>query len=227
MTRLFLPLMFGLIGTAILVSLGVWQIQRLSWKQAILSDINSRISAAPQALPANPDPVDDKYLPVTASGTVLDEEIHVLVSQKQVGAGYRIIAVFETDTGQRILLDRGFVKVDQKHAERPIGAAKVEGNLHWPEETGGSIPAPDMKADIWFARDVPAMAAHLKTDPVLIVTRSNSLENDPVKPLPVDSAGIPNDHLQYAITWFSLAVIWVIMTLTFLWRAARAQKGTS
>ena len=71
------------------------------------------------------------------------------------------------------------------------------------------------------------MADFLKTEPILIVARTVTLPDDPVDPLPVDGAGIPNDHLQYAITWFSLAAIWLIMTLTFLWRARNAQKGTS
>ncbi|MEP5152162.1 SURF1 family protein [Planktotalea sp.] len=226
LTRLILPLLFGLAGVAILLSLGVWQMQRLSWKEAILDDINARISAAPVELPDTVDPVQDKYLPVKASGTITDEEIHVLVSQKQIGAGYRIISVMELGQGRRILLDRGFVKVDQKNADRPIGAANVEGNLHWPDETHSSIPEPDLKAEIWFARDVEAMAAHLKAEPIYLVARSTSLQNDPVAPLPVDTAGIPNDHLQYAITWFSLALIWLIMTLTFLWRGRSAQKGS-
>ena len=161
-----------------------------------------------------------------ATGTVTSDEIHVLVSQKRIGAGYRIISAFETSKGRRILLDRGFIKVDQKSATRPIGIAEITGNLHWPSETGGSIPEPDLKAEIWFARDVPAMAAFLKTEPILIVARETSFEDDPVSPLPVDTAGIPNDHLQYAGTWFSLAVIWLIMTLAFLWRARGVQKGS-
>ncbi len=226
-SSMLFPLLFGLIGTAILVWLGVWQMQRLSWKEAILSNIESRISAPAVALPLEADPQADKFLPVTASGTVTDDEIHVLVSQKQIGAGYRVIAAFETKKGRRVLLDRGFIKIDQKAAARPIGQAEVTGNLHWPEETGGSIPEPDLNAEIWFARDVPAMAQHLRTEPLLIVARNTSLPNDPVAPLPVDTKGIPNDHLQYAMTWFSLAAIWLIMTFTYLWRARGAQKDTS
>uniref|UniRef100_UPI0035C7DD11 SURF1 family protein n=1 Tax=Planktotalea sp. TaxID=2029877 RepID=UPI0035C7DD11 len=129
--------------------------------------------------------------------------------------------------GRRILLDRGFIKVDQKAADRPTGAAEVIGNLHWPDEKGSSIPEPDLKAEIWFARDVEAMAAHLNTEALLLVARETSIDNDPVAPLPVDTVGIPNDHLQYALTWFSLALIWILMTFTFVWRARSAQKGTS
>ena len=224
--RVVFPLLFGLIGAAILIALGVWQMQRLTWKEAILADIQTRITAPPVAVPAVPDPIADKYLPVAISGQITDDEVHVLVSQKRIGAGYRIIAAFEAEDGRRLLLDRGFVKVDQKSAARPTGAAQVIGNLHWPDESGGSIPEPDLKAEIWFARDVPALAAHLNAEPVLIIARETSLSDDPVSPLPVDIAGIPNDHLQYALTWFSLAVIWLIMTLSFLWRARGAQKGS-
>lgn len=226
LTRFLLPLLFGLVGIAILVSLGTWQMQRLTWKQAILSDIELRIAATPVTLPDQVDQIRDKFLPVIVEGTVTADEIHVLVSQKRIGAGYRIISAFETGQGRRILLDRGFIKVDQKNAARPLGTAEISGNLHWPNETGSSIPEPDLKAEIWFARDVPAMAAFLKTEPILIVARETNLENDPVSPLPVDTVGIPNDHLQYALTWFSLAVIWLIMTLAFLWRARSVQKGS-
>ena len=225
LTRFLLPLLFGLVGIAILVSLGTWQMQRLTWKQAILSDIELRIAATSVNLPDQVDQIRDKFLPVIVEGTVTADEIHVLVSQKRIGAGYRIISAFETGQGRRILLDRGFIKVDQKNAARPLGTAEISGNLHWPNETGSSIPEPDLKAEIWFARDVPAMAAFLKTEPILIVARETNLENDPVSPLPVDTVGIPNDHLQYALTWFSLAVIWHIMTLAFLWRARSVQKG--
>lgn len=223
---MIVPLLFGLVGSAILISLGVWQMQRLTWKEAVLADIEARIIAAPVAIPAMPDPVVDKYLPVTARGEITGDEVHVLVSQKQIGAGYRIIAAFELLDGRRVLLDRGFVKVQQKKAMRPTGMSQVVGNLHWPDEKGSSIPEPDLKAEIWFARDVPALAAHLNTEPVLIIARNVDLADDPVAPLPVDSASIPNDHLQYALTWFSLALIWMVMTLAFLWRARGVQKGS-
>jgi surfeit locus 1 family protein len=63
---------------------------------------------------------------------------------------------------------------------------------------------------------VPALAQALGTDPVLLIARTTSEPAPTVTPLPVDSAGIPNDHLQYAITWFSLAAIWLVMTFFFM-----------
>ncbi len=216
MRRILFPLIFSMLGLAILLSLGVWQMQRLAWKQGILSEIDNRIAAAPVALPDAVSEVSDKYLPVTVSGAMLPGEIHVLVSVKQVGAGYRIIQPFSTK-GQTILIDRGFVPTTAKHADRVTGAMEVTGNLHWPDEVDGYTPAPDIGSNIWFARDVPALAETLGAEPVLLIARSRTDPN--VTPLPVDTAGIPNDHLQYAITWFGLAFVWAAMTGYFLWRS--------
>jgi surfeit locus 1 family protein len=209
-------LTFGLIGAAILIGLGTWQLQRLDWKQGVLADIDSRISSAPVPVPATPDPEADKYLPVQATGTVLAGEAHVLVSIKDVGPGYRIIAPFELSDGRTILLDRGFVRDSAKDTARTTGPLSVTGNLHWPNEVDSYTPAPDLDGNTWFARDVPALAQALGTDPVLLIARTTSEPAPTVTPLPVDSAGIPNDHLQYAITWFSLAAIWLVMTFLFM-----------
>lgn len=216
MARVVFMVFFGLTGCAILVWLGTWQIQRLGWKQEVLAEIDSRISAEPVALPVAPDPDADKYLPVEVSGAVSDTELHVLVSVKHVGPGYRIIAPFQTEDGRLILLDRGFVATEDKNKARQTGPMTVVGNLHWPDEIDSYTPEPDVAANTWFARDVPRMAAALGTEPVLLIARSQTDPN--MTPLPVDTVGVPNDHLQYAITWFSLALIWAAMTAYFLWR---------
>lgn len=216
MRRVLFLLIFGVLGTALLLALGAWQVQRLVWKRDLLAGIEARIAADPVPLPAAPDPEADRFLPVAVAGEILPGEIHVLVSLKDAGPGYRVIAPFGVGDGRLILLDRGFVPQAQKDAARALGPAEVQGNLHWPQERDGFTPEPDRAANIWFARDVPAMAAALGTEPVLLIARAPT---DPgVTPLPVDTAGIPNDHLNYAITWFSLALIWAAMTGFFLWR---------
>ena len=224
MSRLLFLLIFGLAGAAILVWLGTWQVQRLAWKEGLLAEIDARIAAEPTALPQSPAPDVDRYAPVRVAGNFLPGEVHVLVSVKRVGPGYRIIAPFQTREGRRILIDRGFVPTEAKNAMRATGPAEIAGNLDWPREADRFTPATDLAANTWFARDVPAMAAALDTDPILVVARS---QTDPgVTPLPVDTSGIPNDHLSYAITWFSLAAIWVAMTGYFLWRTrASAAKA--
>lgn len=221
--KLIGALVLGLGGCAILVALGVWQVQRLHWKEGILAEIQSRIAAAPVALPAAPDPEEDRYLPVRVAGDYTGQELHVLTSNREDGAGYRVIAGFQTDAGRRIMVDRGFIPQADKDAPRPAGPAEVTGNLHWPDETDSFTPAPELDRNIWFARDVPKMAEALGTEPLLVVARSDTGQG--IRALPVGTEGIPNDHLQYAITWFSLAAIWAGMTLLLLWRIRRRDEG--
>ncbi|MCZ8335732.1 MAG: SURF1 family protein [Rhodobacteraceae bacterium] len=214
--RMIIPLLIGLLGGAILISLGVWQLNRLAWKEAVLADIDARIADAPVSLPATPDPQADRYLPVTATGRFTGEQLDVLVSRKQIGPGVRVVEAFETEDGRRILVDRGFLTDDQRSAPRLSGAATVEGNLHWPDEVDGFTPPPDATTGLWFARDVAAMAAALDTEATFIVARKPT--GGEIEPMPVDSSGIPNDHMNYAITWFSLAAVWLGMTAYLLWR---------
>lgn len=215
--RMIAPLLFGLIGAAILIGLGSWQVQRLHWKAGVLAEIAARIGAAPVALPARPDPQADRFLPVSATGRLIGPPLRVLASRKLVGPGHRIIAVLETG-GRRVLVDAGFAP-EGTAVSLPAGQVQVTGNLHWPAEVDSYTPTPDAATGLWFARDVPAMAAALHTEPVLIVARVPVVVG--VDVLPVDTSSIPNDHFGYAVTWFSLAAVWLGMTVLFLWRIRR------
>ena len=220
--RLLVPLIFGLAGMAVLVWLGLWQLDRLAWKEALLADITARINAAPGPLAAEVT-ADTRWQAVAAEGQIGTDALRVLVSRKAVGAGYRVISAFETNEGRRILLDRGFVAL-----ETPIpagGAARVTGNLHLPDDRLSSTPPNDEAANIWFARDIVRMAAVLGTEPLLVVARAVDPGEPGITPLPVDTATIPNDHFGYAMQWFGLAVVWAAMTGYFLWRNRRGAKG--
>lgn len=224
MRRYLLPAIFGLAGAALLSGLGLWQLERLAWKEHVLGDIETRIAAAPVALPEAPAPRAHRYLPVRLRGTIGPEALRVLVSRKGVGAGYRLISPFETD-GRRVLLDRGFIEVSEEIPAPPEGRVTVTGNLHWPDDRNASTPGNDVAGNTWFARDLGPMAAELDTEPVLVVARKLSRSDGALTPLPVDTAGIPNDHLEYALTWFALAATWLGMTGLFLWRTRKTAKG--
>lgn len=216
--RLVFPLLLGLVGCAVLVSLGLWQLHRLEWKRAILAGIEARVALPPVALPpAHGDSRALKYTPVTVEGRT-GPEIHVLSGMHGQGAGYEVITALTTPDGRHILLDRGFVPEAGKDAPRPPVELKVLGNLHWPQEAGSSTPEPDLPRNIWFARDVTRMAAALGTESLLVVARSVEGDRQGLTPVPVSTSGIPNDHLNYAITWFSLAGVWAGMTVFLLWR---------
>jgi len=212
--RMIIPALFGLVGCAVLISLGVWQLKRLAWKESMLAQIEAQIGGDPVAVFSGP---LEEFQPVMAEGLITDQEIQVLTSIKQVGAGFRIVAAFETG-GRRILLDRGFVRQEARNTPRPPVEARIVGNFRTVDEADSYTPAPDIKANMWFARDVPAMAAALGTEPILIILSQSTEINPPVTPVPVNTAGIPNNHMGYAIIWFSLAIAWAGMTAFLLSR---------
>ncbi|GGO27624.1 SURF1-like protein [Gemmobacter aquaticus] len=216
--RIILPLLFGLVGAAILIGLGTWQVQRLQWKEGLIATAEAKIAMPAVALPAQPDPVADRYLSVTVQGRFLGPEAHVLTSIQGQGPGFLVIAAYQTDDGRRILVDRGFVPETAKTAPRPPREVAVTGNLNWPDDVNSATPPPDKGRGIWFGRDVAAMASALGTEPLMLIARSDT--GDGVQAQPV-SATFRNDHLGYAITWFSLAVVWLGMTVSYLWRIRR------
>lgn len=218
--RIWSVLLFGLIGAALLAALGVWQLQRAAWKGGVLNQIEQRIQAVPVDLPRNPDPEADRFLPVRASGRLTGDPVRVLTSREGRGAGYRIISTFETGD-RRVLLERGFLSERRALPDTEPGPVEVEGNLHWPQEVDGFTPAPDLARNIWYARDVEAMAAYLQTEPLLIVLREMEPGDAAVEPMPVSTESIPNNHLGYAIQWFGLALVWLGMTAFLLWRITR------
>ncbi len=217
--RMILPLLFGIVGVAVLMNLGFWQVRRLAWKNDIVAEIEARMEAAPVAVPQDPDPDRDRYLQVAARGVIGPGEVHVYTSVPSRGVGYRIIVPLTLEDRRTVLLDRGFVPIGEKDAARLTGPVRVEGALDWPRETDGYTGAPDTENNIWLARDVDMMAEALDTEPVLIVTTAS---DDPGQPMPMPvSVNIRNDHLGYAITWFGLAAVWMVMTATLLWRIKR------
>lgn len=219
MRRYLFPLILGVAGCAILLTLGLWQMRRLAWKHDILARIEARIDETPAELAdlAAPDPQTDRYRPVRLFGRTGDDVL-VLSGRKGQGAGFEVIAALTLQDGRRVLLDRGFIPETVKDAPRPSATLTVAGNLLWPEETDSYTPPPDPAARLWFARDVASMSEFLKTEPILVVARSAEGQEPSIVPVPVDTAGIPNDHLNYAITWFSLAAVWAGMTVYLLWR---------
>ncbi len=209
-------LVLGLAGAGVLIGLGVWQMQRLVWKEAIIAGAEAMIADAPIALPDTLDPVADRYRAVSVLGAFTGQEAHVLTSSREAGPGFLVIAAYETEDGRRILVDRGFVPETEKTTPRAGRAVAVTGNLNWPDDVTSATPPYDATRAIWYGRDLSAIAALLGTDPVLIIARSDT--GDGILAQPVTVAGFRNNHWQYAVTWFSLAAVWLGMTVFLLWR---------
>src|SRR5690606_34194682 len=140
-------LLFGIVGTAILLSLGFWQVQRLTWKQGVIAHIDSRLSEDAGGIPAAPTEAEHEYPAVRLEGRIEPGELHVLGSHG--GIAFRVIAPLVLADDRRVMIDRGYVSEATKDDARPIGPVEGEGNLLWPDETDRFTPDPNLDRNIW------------------------------------------------------------------------------
>lgn len=229
MRKIIFPILIGVLGCAVLISLGVWQMQRLTWKTAILAEIDAKVTAAPVIIPAIVDPENDQFRPVKTSGLLTQTPLYVLVTIEGLGPGYRYVDALTISDGRKVMVDLGWVPLSQLgNPFESFQNIDVIGNLHWPDDLDDWTPEPDPKG-IWFTRDVPSIATGLNAEPILIVARDVTFLDDapllvPFETLPLDSGVIKNDHLGYAITWFMMAIVWLVMSGYLIFRIRQKDR---
>ncbi|MGI9389535.1 MAG: SURF1 family protein [Boseongicola sp.] len=211
----------GVIGCAVLISLGTWQLNRHVWKQEIIAQIEARIDEPPTTLPAIPDSVRDRFKPVLVQGKFYGRDLFVLTSLPNIGPVHRLISALMTTDGRQILIDRGWIPANHLMRNEPNQSVEIVGNLHWPDEVDSWTPEPDRENGIWFGRDVGQMAHELGTEPLMVIARTVSAPAPIAIPLPLTTTAIPNSHLGYAIQWYGLAIVWAGMTAFLIWRIHR------
>lgn len=119
--RLLAPVLLGVAGTATLIALSVWQVQRLEWKEGLIAELSARLDEPPIALPENPTPAEHEFRRVEITGRFVTEpgsHGHVdapLLATLDKTAGYRVIQPFETEAGRRVMVSRGWVPLEAKN----------------------------------------------------------------------------------------------------------------
>ena len=218
------PYLFGILGVLILAGLGIWQVQRLAWKNNLIREISESLGTPPISLVPNEINIGSQYLSVSANGKFLEKELHVLHSLKPYGPGFKVIKPFMLSSNEIILVDLGFVEEKNKAKERIFTDETIKGNIFFPNETDFFTPDPNLDRNIWFAMSLDSMANYLGTMPILLVL-SNSVDRGVITtPL---RANLVNNHLQYAVTWFSMALTWVFMSFYLIIRVTKRYKQDS
>ena len=215
--RILFVLIAGLGGVAMLTTLGLWQTQRLFWKQDIIATLEERMAAQSLFVSGDEKPERHNFRRGVADGEYVADEPPVLflTSLRPFGPGHRVISVFELRRGGRILVDRGFVRDGVEPPAPPGGLVGLTGVLHWPNERGYFTPEPNKAERRWFAREVAEIAEALETEPVMLVLGESDVRTPLAIPVEID---VPDNHLAYAFTWYSLAFVWLVMTIALLRR---------
>lgn len=201
------------------VSLGVWQVQRMHWKHALIARVEARVDAAPVAPPAREawtavTAASDEYRRVELNGRFLPVPETRTQAVTALGAGSWVLAPLRTDAGDIVLVNRGFVPTGEDAAPPPTGAVRIEGLLRISEPAGGFLRSNVPAQERWYSRDVAAIA------------QARGLPGAAVAPFFVDAVQAPgvagwprggltvvtfrDSHLSYALTWFGMALLTVV-----------------
>ncbi|MBW7961552.1 SURF1 family protein [Bradyrhizobium sp. BR 10261] len=207
----------SLIAFVVLMALGVWQVERRTWKLALIDRVEQRVHAAAQPIPSRASwpaitAASDEYRHVSVAGRFLHDRETLVQAVTEEGPGYWVLTPLERDDGTTVLINRGFVPSERRapsahQGGNPDGRVEVTGLLRITEPKGGFLRDNVPQHNRWYSRDVAAIAAARNLHnvaPFFIDADAGSRSGPgPIGGLTV--VRFPNNHLIYALTWFALA----------------------
>jgi surfeit locus 1 family protein len=223
----------ALLAFAILIGLGVWQIQRKAWKENLIASLTAELAAPPIQLPTRAtwptlDPAAEAYHRVTFSAQ-FDYAREALVFASAAafrpdvtGVGYWVFTPARLADGSVVIVNRGFVPDGRQDPKsRPQGqvpgSVDIIGVMRWPDARHWFTPNDDVAHDLWFSRDPASIAAAKGLGPVAPFYVE---QESPTPPGGLPQPGrivvnLPDNHLQYALTWFGLAAVLVAVFISW------------
>lgn len=228
------------VALAILLSLGTWQLQRLYWKEQLLSDMAARRIAAPvsladiEAMAARGE--DIEYSPVTVSGVFANNKERHFFATWRGQTGYHVYTPIQLADGRFLFVNRGFTPFEAKEPEmrkqgQLTGLQSVTGlaRVRLAEKPSSIVPDNDLSKNIFYWKDLDAMAATTGIPADRLVPFFVDAGDAPnPKGLPIGAVtqfDLPNNHLQYAVTWYGLAAALVGVGLFAVLRRKTARPG--
>jgi surfeit locus 1 family protein len=222
------PGLATLAALAILLSLGTWQMQRLAWKDELIARIAARAQApATDELPlagqgmwqGQFDPAEHEYRRVRVAGTFehgQEVRVHGLMSSRTAGqplSGYYVLTPLRLADGRHIIVNRGFVPTQladpaSRAQAQAAGPVEITGLVRGPEPRNWFTPADNPARNEWYSRDPQAIAAALRlTQAAPWILDADATPNPGGWPLGGQTRmELPNNHLQYALTWYGIAL---------------------
>jgi surfeit locus 1 family protein len=227
---------FSAASLALLIGLGVWQLQRLEWKQGLIAQIEARAQAEPvtlkEALTRARSGDDISYLRVRVDGRFDNGKERYLYAVSDGTPGWHVITPLATADGAVVLVDRGFVpNAFKERSSRAQGEidddVAVTGLARNPDSQGPFIPDNEPAENRWFWRDLGAMSKSMfpagAPDIAPFILEAERSDIPGGWPLGGQTRlDLPNNHLQYALTWFLLALCIVVIYVIYVRGRLRA-----
>jgi cytochrome oxidase assembly protein ShyY1 len=233
---------FTALVLALLVGLGIWQLQRRVEKHALIAQLTERLAAAPGALPQQSQwnaltPGADEFRRVRFTASYESRPDAMVYSSGSAvrtdisGPGTWAFLPARLPGGETVVINAGFVQntmQDRAQEDRAVGRlmtgqpVTLTGYIRFPESAGGLTPQENLAKRLWFTRDHVVMAKALgwgEVAPFYIDLEAPVPESGIPKPGPLE-VHLKDDHLQYAVTWFGLAGA-VMIAFGVWWRGQR------
>jgi surfeit locus 1 family protein len=238
------PGLFALAALAVLLGLGTWQLERKAWKEALIATLDRRLAAPPAVLPSRAGwprlaAANDEFRRVSVRAEFLPgQEARVYTSGSGLrddikGPGYFAFAPARLADGSVVIVNRGYVPNPHPDAAvKPLGlgegAVDIVGVMRWPELPGAFVTTHHVSQDLWFVRDPGAMARFYdwgEVAPFYIDQEAPVPPGGLPRPGPL-KVNLRNEHLNYALTWYGLAVVLVVV-FAFWIRSRRRELSAS
>jgi len=217
----------SLTAFAVLIALGVWQVERRAWKLALIDRVEQRVHAPAQPIPSPAawsavTAANDEYRHVSLTGRFLHDRETLVQAVTEEGPGYWVLTPLQRGDGTQVLVNRGFVPSERRDASarrdgNPDGPVEITGLLRMSEPKGGFLRNNVPQHNRWYSRDVAAIAVARglhEAAPFFVDADAGSQSGGgPIGGLTV--VRFPNNHLIYALTWFALAFMlagWLFVT---------------
>jgi surfeit locus 1 family protein len=205
----------SVVGVIVLLGLGVWQVQRLSWKTDLIERVEARVAAPAVPAPAAAEwaaisPEADEYRRVALAGAYEFQDEVLVKAVTGQGSGFWVITPLVTPEGWAVWINRGFVPDDRREASaraRPEGPQQVSGLLRLTQPGGAFLRDNDPAGGRWYSRDVEALSQHFGlTDHAPYFIDADSAPAAQALPIGgLTVVSFRNNHLSYALTWFAMA----------------------
>ena len=204
MKNLFLFKIFVFLFITLFCALGTWQLYRLQWKQDLINQISEGLKSNPIRYSQN---INKNYQKVILEGKYdFKNQIYLYSLNHKGQPGFDVVTPFETTSKENVLVNRGWIKKEFKNSiDINTSSKKIAGMLRQANRKNLFTPDNDINENIWFSinlEDVQKTTGK-KFNKFIVYLEDQNINIPKPKKITVD---VPNNHLKYAITWYSISI---------------------